>query len=442
MQEFIFWGIWLLIPLLVDIISGVAAIFIALIEHFKKRKEKVLEYYPHVTLLVPVYNSEKTLEGCIEAIANQDYPIKNIQVLLIDNGSKDSSKDIYYRLQSKYKGLRLWWLDSSQGKAKALNKGLYMAEGKYIINIDSDGILDRKAIFNLVYKFEQDSDIYALTGVVLTNFQDIKETKNQYLKIYQKCELFEYCEAFLIGRGFQSKTNTMFTLSGACSAFRKDAVLRTQLYNSETLGEDTHMTSQIRIFLNGKVKLCEDAFFFVDPIESVDKLYIQRQRWQRGEIEVSTLFLDKNKKRGLFNILKYNMLIDHTLVFPRLIWMFAMIYLLFIEYPLKLVVGANIIMYLVYAGNSLLQFLVGKLYLKTQKDTKKFMNRNFLIVFLLPLYRMLIFIMRVAGIINAKEKNAKWNTKTFSEEKVLISESVKKKNKMFYKIRSWMNSEI
>jgi putative glycosyltransferase TIGR03111 len=440
-REFAFWGIWLVIPLLVDIITGIASGIIVLNGYFKKNEIEV-DFLPHVTILIPVYNSEKTLRNCLKSIVEQDYPIKNIAVLLINNGPKDNSYDVFCSFQEENSKLRLWWIDSSQGKAKALNKGLYMAEGKYIINIDSDGILDKNAVRRVVEKFENNQDIYAMTGVILTDNALIEKTKSLGLRLVQRCELFEYSEAFLVGRGFQSYSNTMFTLAGAFSCYRKDVVLKTQLYNNETLGEDTHMTSQIREFLKGRIALCEDAFFFVDPIDNLDKLYIQRQRWQRGQIEVSSLFRDianKNNK-GFRNVLKYTMIKDHTLVFPRFIWIFAMMYLIFLDYPLNLIVGANIIMYLVYVFNSLLYFLISKLYLKELKNVTSYMRKHWYTVLLLPMYRFIVFFMRVAGIINSVEKYASWNTRTLTAEKKIIAEKLNKRLKLYYIVKDWVNN--
>ncbi|MEG0297399.1 MAG: putative glycosyltransferase, exosortase G system-associated [Clostridium sp.] len=440
-QEIIFWGMWLIIPLMIDIIFGLVAVSIVLIKYISNRKkEKKLDFYPHITIIIPVYNSETTLGACIESIVNQTYPLENIKVLLIDNGSVDKSYEIYCEMQETFTKLRLWWVDSSQGKAKALNKGLYMSEGKYIINIDSDGILDKEAIFNMIHKFENDNEIYAMTGVVLTNHEDIKKTKSLIRKVYQKCELFEYCEAFLVGRGFQSETNTMFTLAGAFSAFRKEVVLKTQLYNAETLGEDTHMTFQVREVLHGKVKLCDDAFFFVDPVENMDKLYIQRQRWQRGQIEVSTLFWNQTKKKGIFNVLNFSMLKDHTLVFPRLIWFFAMIYMIFVDYPMQLIIGANIAMYAIYVLNSTIYFLVELMYLKKQKETKRYMLKSFYVLFILPIYRLLVFFMRAAGVLNAANKKNSWNSKTLEQEKKAIRTELSEKFTRYYKLKKFMNS--
>lgn len=440
-KEFLFWGIWLVIPLLVDIMTGIASGIIVLNGYFKRNKIEI-EFLPHVTILVPVYNSEKTLRNCLKSIVEQNYPIKNISVLLINNGPKDKSYDVFCSFQEENPSLRIWWIDSSKGKAKALNKGLYMAEGKYIINIDSDGILDKNAVRRVVEKFESNQEIYAMTGVVLTDNNLIEKTKDLALRLIQRCELFEYSEAFLVGRGFQSYTNTMFTLAGAFSCYRKDVVLKTQLYNNETLGEDTHMTYQIREFLRGRIALCEDAFFYVDPIDDIDKLYIQRQRWQRGQIEVSSLFKDianKNNK-GFKNVLKYAMIKDHTLVFPRFIWIFAMIYLIFLDYPLSLIFGANIIMYLVYVFNSFIYFFISKLYLKELNEVTEYMTKHWYTILILPVYRFIVFFMRVAGIINSVERYASWNTRTLTAEKEIIAEKLNKKLKLYYKVKEWINN--
>ena len=448
-REFLFWGIWLVIPLLMDVLSGISSAMVVLSKYFK-RKHMELDYVPYVNILIPVYNSGSTLEACLNSIKLQNYPIKNITVFLIDNGTRDKSYEVYCDFQRDNPALKVWWLDSTKGKAKALNKGLYMSEGKYIINIDSDGVLDKNAVHRVIRKFESDVSIYAMTGVVLIDSNYIEKTKSYLMRLIQRCEFFEYTEAFLVGRGFQSASNTMFTLAGAFSCYRKDIVLKTQLYNNETLGEDTHMTSQIRGLNKGKIVLCEDAYFYVDPVENLDKLYIQRQRWQRGQVEVSSLFkngiggggagVGANKKNKLFSVLNFTLLKDHTLVFPRFIWIFAMLYLVFIDYPLGLVVGANVFMYLAYVLSSFVYYFVSKLYLKDMKKDREYMDKHLYIIFLLPIYRFLVFIMRVAGIINSASRYASWNSMTFTEESTIVRNKLHGKFKLYFVIKEWVNN--
>lgn len=436
----IFWGIWIVIPLLIDVLIGVVSAMVVLVSYLRKKKT-TLDFLPHITILVPVYKSSKTLEGCLQSIVDQTYPIKNMMVILINNGPEDGSHDIFCTIQERYGNLRMRWIDSSQGKSKALNKGLYMSEGKYIINIDSDGVLDKNAIMRVVEKFESDQQIYAATGVVLIDDRLIEATEAVPMKLMQRCELFEYIESFVVGRGFQSWGNTMYTVAGAFSCYRRDIVLRTQLYNSETLGEDMHMTSQIRNFNKGKIVLCEDAFFFVDPIDSWDRLYIQRQRWQRGALEVSSLFNDSSKKqKKLRQVLQFTMLKDHTLVFPRFIWIFAMMYLVFMDYPLSLIIGANIIMYILYVLNSILYYLVSRLYLKDIGRLSKYVAKHFYIVLMLPIYRFVVFFMRLAGIINSAQKYAAWNTRTLTEESKIVEDKLRQRLHLYFKFKDWINN--
>lgn len=440
LQEVFFWTVWLIIPLLVDFLTGFASAIVVLHAYLKK-KEVELTFFPYVTILVPVYNSEKTLGDCLNSIVAQQYPLQNIQVILIDNGSEDRSFEVFQQFQIENPVLNIRYIKSKQGKAQALNQGIYHSRGRYILNVDSDGMLDSRAVYNTVRKFEQDMSISAMTGVVMINPELIQENNKPLLKLLQRCELFEYVEAFLVGRGYQSKRNSIFTLSGAFSAFRKEVLTKTQMYNIETLGEDTHMTTQIRLMYDGKIALCEDAFFYVDPIESADRLYIQRQRWQRGSIEVTALFnkfLSK-KMRGSLDVIRYTMIKDHTLIFSRMIWIFALVYLMFLDYPLYLIVTANIILYFSYVANSLLFYVVSKLYLKPQPHVKKYMRKHIYTIFLLPFYRMFIFFCRLAGTINAKEEKASWNVRALSEEMRMIREKMKKQFSFYFKLKKWIN---
>lgn len=438
-DEFIFWAVWLVIPLIIDIITGIGSAIVVLLSYFQKRNEE-LDYFPQVSILIPVYNREDTIQGCLLSILRQSYPLERLQVIIIDNNSVDNSYEIIRNFQKEHSDLKTWYIKAtSKGKALALNKGIYSAEGKYIINIDSDGTLEKDAILRCVEKFESDTSINAFTGAVLINYNEINDTKNLFLKILQKCELFEYNESFMVGRFFQGKTNTMFTMSGAFSAFRRDAIFKTQLYNNATLGEDAHMTFQIREILGGKIDFCQSGFYYTSPIESFNRLYIQRQRWQRGEIEVASTFNNKKNKLGSI-ILRYIIFKDHTLIFPRLIWFFAMIYLVFIDYPISLLIGINLIMYFAYVINSFAFLIISKLYLSSQIELKKYLNRQWYIIFLLPLYRTMLFVFRLAGIINAAKAEAKWDSQTLTEELMLIKKLFKSKLGFYYKLKKWINS--
>lgn len=417
-SSIVFWMAWVIIPVIMEIIPAVMDFVVLLKRRITKRKYKELTYMPEISLIIPVYNSADSLERCIESVYRSDYDLSKIYVMLVDNGSRDNSYEIFCQCREKFPELTMVWEVSAQGKSKALNKALYNSSGKYIIHIDSDGVLHPKALKNMVQMFENELDTHCVTGTIMTNPQMIDDTKGFLRREFRKAEFFEYCQAFLAGRNFQSEFNSIFTLSGAFSAFRKSSILKTQLYNTETVCEDTHVTFQIREKLKNKVRICDTAIFFVDPIEDMDRLYIQRQRWQRGEMEVIHMF-EKDMKvvKGFATNFVIRLLIyDHTFAFPRMIWYFALICLTMFNYPVRLVLMSLGIIYGLYVVSAFLYYVSISLFLSPFKDLQKYYMKKWYHVLFQPMFNFIVFWFRFAGIINAIKGEQSWKARTFREE--------------------------
>lgn len=428
-KSFIFWLTWIIIPVIMEIIPSIVG-FILLI---KKRlrlnlEDKDVIRLPEITLIVPIYNSSDTLYECLKSVDESTYPNEQISIMLVNNKSQDNSFDIFTKCQADFQTLSMQWMNAKQGKSKALNMALFNAEGKYIIHIDSDGILHSDALKNMVLRFENNADIHCMTGTILTNPEMIEDTKGFLMRMFRRCEFYEYCQAFLAGRNYESELDSVFTLSGAFSAFRKSTILKTQLYNTDTICEDTHVTFQVRKILKKKVHLCENALFMVDPIEDLRKMYTQRQRWQRGEMEVAHIFMKDDMKLGyglISNFLTRLIMFDHTFAFPRMIWYFALIFLLFMNYPIKLVLGSNVVIYFLYVISAFLYFINILTYLSKYKDIRGYYSSKWYICFILPAYNFYVFWIRFAGIVNSINSDGAWKTKDYVEERKSFSELVK-----------------
>lgn len=99
-----------------------------------------------VSIIVPVYNVEKYLERCLDSIINQTY--SSIEIILIDDGSTDSSGDIcesYARLDSRITVIH----KKNAGLGMARNTALDVAKGKYVIFVDSDDYIAPNMLENL-----------------------------------------------------------------------------------------------------------------------------------------------------------------------------------------------------------------------------------------------------------------------------------------------------
>lgn len=447
LDSFLFWSAWIVIPILMEIVPSIGSVIIL----FKKRlfppKNIPPALLPEISLIIPIYNSMDTLEQCIRSIDVSDYPNTRIRIFLVNNQGQDDSFQVFCECQRKYPDLKMQWLNAKQGKSKALNLALFNSEGKYIVHIDSDGLLEPSALRNLVCRFENDQSIECMTGVILTDPEQIQKFPLFLPRIICKLEFLEYAQAFLAGRNYASETNAIYTLSGAFSAFRKSAVLKSQLYNTDTICEDTQITFQMKYLMNMKVSICENAIFFVDPIEDLNKLYTQRQRWQRGSLEVSKLFLkNEMKARHMFtNVALRTLVYDHTFAFPRLIWYLALFCLICMKYSFKMIGLSTLIIFILYDVIGFCYYFSTIGFLKEFKELRKYYAKQWYMIPFLPFFNLFVFFIRFAGIINSINTNSAWKTKNFTQElqsaKKAIAEDCSVIRRLLEKIRGYVNVE-
>ncbi len=133
-----------------------------------------------VSVIVPVYNTEKYIEKCIKSILNQTY--KNIELILVDDGSEQSEEQLIYKYAQKDKRIKYLKRNENHGLFKTRIEGVRHASGKYIAFVDSDDYINLDFIRLLVNKAEHEqSDIIFSTTVlntpkekkVINIFQDI-----------------------------------------------------------------------------------------------------------------------------------------------------------------------------------------------------------------------------------------------------------------------------
>lgn len=100
-----------------------------------------------VSIVVPVYNSEKYLIKCVDSILKQSY--KNLEILLIDDGSTDRSYDICCDLAKKDNRIVVKQ-KSNGGVSSARNLGILTSNGEFILFVDSDDTVNEKYVELLV----------------------------------------------------------------------------------------------------------------------------------------------------------------------------------------------------------------------------------------------------------------------------------------------------
>lgn len=111
-----------------------------------------------VSIIIPVYNSEKYLKNCINSVLNQT--IKNVEIIMINDNSTDGSIDIIKDYVNLHDNIKLIDKSINNGVSSARNDAIRIANGKYLLFIDSDDWLEKDMVENLYKKaIETDSDI-------------------------------------------------------------------------------------------------------------------------------------------------------------------------------------------------------------------------------------------------------------------------------------------
>lgn len=420
-----FWFPWLLIPIVVEIIPAIHGAWV--IKRSAKKRHLVvpIKKLPMISIVLPVYNSQDTLYQCIAAINASNYPKHLIQIIVVNNQSTDQSFAVYKQAKSDFPDLRMQWMSTDQGKARALNAAIFHCLGQYVINVDTDGLLEPEALRNLMLYFHNNPSVDAATGTVLTQKRTVAATKNNWLKLLRNNEYFEYAQSFLVGRSIENYWNQLFTLSGAFSAFRREALIQTFMYNVETVSEDTEMTFQLRFRFGKRIGFAVNALFYVEPISGCDELYLQRQRWQRGQIEVVQKFMhDKLNIRQFFsNFMISRLMMDHTFIFPRLGWVVGLLALLFFGYSPLVIMLSIFMLYVLYVAYGLMNYASALILLKDFPDERRYLRSKWWVALTMPIYNGFNTTIRLIGIMNTMTRRASWQTYHFKDEMSAIKKT-------------------
>lgn len=95
---------------------------------------------PKISVIVPVYNVEKYLDKCLDSLVNQT--LKDIEIIIVNDGSPDHSQDIIDRYANKYSKKVKAFKKENGGLSDARNYGLSRAKGEYVLFVDSDDYID------------------------------------------------------------------------------------------------------------------------------------------------------------------------------------------------------------------------------------------------------------------------------------------------------------
>lgn len=262
------------------------------------------------SIIVPVYNSEKYLSDCIISLIEQTY--KNIEIILVNDGSNDSS-DLVCKM-FKDKDNRIKYIKKTNGGvSSARNTGLNEAKGDYIMFVDSDDLLKNDCVEIL-------NDYF-----ISYNLDIIKFSYTKFLNNYKK-EYKYTCTTNQVLHNDNYK-NTIFPyvfktndLCNICNAaFKKETINELNFDENILVGEDFLFMINALIKSNSIMFINESLYFYRLNFESATQQYDFEKNVKKYTSEVTAFRLinkllnDNNYSIDLKNNTKYNDATSHYL---------------------------------------------------------------------------------------------------------------------------------
>lgn len=242
--------------------ASVSAIFI------KRRYE---DYEPNVSIIVPCYNEEKTIARCLNAITFLDYPKEKTEIIVVDDGSTDSTPIILEEFRKRFRNFKII-KGNHEGKAHSLNLALTKAAYDIIFTVDADTFVDKNSLKKLVRPFSN-MQVGATNGSWIV-------ADNSPINLFQKVE-FHYNN--LVRKSFSRLFNNGIWFFGAFACYRK-SVLRKINGFQKTLTED--MDIALRIYSAGYRTInVHDALGKTLLHGDFKNFYEQRTRWWLGGLQ-------------------------------------------------------------------------------------------------------------------------------------------------------------
>lgn len=285
---------------------------------FKEKKRIDNNHFnlPTCSILIPAHNEEKVIGRTIESLLNLDYQQDKLKIIVINDGSTDSTRKIINQYAQSDQRLVLYDIPKGlggRGKSRALNLALEIVDTEIIAIYDADNTPDRNALKYLAAQLIDDKEL----GAVLGKFRTVNKNENILTK-FINIETLSFQSMLQAGRW---QIHNIATLPGTNYVMWTHLIKSLNGWDEEALTEDSELS--IRIYQEGyKIKYIPYAITHEQEPQEWKVWIKQRLRWVRGNHYVISKFFKQiphfKNKRLAFDLL-YNLSLYYVFFFAILI---------------------------------------------------------------------------------------------------------------------------
>lgn len=258
-----------------------------------------------ISVIVPIYNTEKYLERCVKSIQSQTY--SNLEIILVNDGSRDNSLILCEKIKNSDSRIKIINKENA-GQGLARNDGLKVANGEYVTFVDSDDWISENHIANL-YNEIIDNTVDAVLGNHV--WVDINENKTlKMLSIregsYKGDSLLRKLILPLIGANINDSDDIIINSSVSMNLYRRKVIVDNHIeFISERFAVAEDFFFNLDFFCNSShIIFCKEyGYFYCQNVESTCEKY-NPERFMRT-INYYNLLLERIKKYGLTELVDF-----------------------------------------------------------------------------------------------------------------------------------------
>lgn len=234
---------------------------------------------PTVSMIITAFNEEDALYRTIECCYAVDYPTRNFEVIIVDDGSTDGTLAEAKRAQERWPELIIDAFERNKGKREAMAAGARVAKGEILVYVDSDSFLRSDGVYKIVQGFS-DPKVAAVAG----HTEVANVTKNDLTRMQQA----RYYVAFRVIKAAESVFGTVTCCPGCFSAYRRSCVMEVLdrwlnqrfLGVAATFGDDRSLTNYL--LRKYRVIYSADAIATTIVPERHRQFLKQQLRWKKS----------------------------------------------------------------------------------------------------------------------------------------------------------------
>jgi cellulose synthase/poly-beta-1,6-N-acetylglucosamine synthase-like glycosyltransferase len=272
--------------------------------------------YPSISLLVPAHDEELVIAGTLETLLHLDYPRERMEILVIEDSSRDETRRIVEEMMLRDRRLKLISVPpglGGRGKSNALNLGLRYASHEIIGVFDADNCPEPESLKYLVAQLVLRPELAAAVGKV--------RTLNRRANFLTRCINIEFISFQWILQAGRWHLLRLAALPGTNYVVRREALERVGAWDESALADDAELTLRLR--QEGyQIKFVPYAVTWEPEPESWAVWARQRLRWVRGGNYVVKKFLPR-----LRHLRRWDLALDVVHLFSLYYYFFALLLL-------------------------------------------------------------------------------------------------------------------